>query len=411
MDQKEFKAALEEGQKSLQEKLDAKFAELKKGHEKEIEDLKAEHLKSLEGLTSKEDLETAVKAAEKEMQEQFDELATKFNKQTVTTPEKSFEAEVAEKAADIKAILKGEKTGDIELKADTLRSSISGNTDALKLSGIGQLGHKVRGLYNIFAKVPVSKGDHNGVIRYHDWDEATTVRAAGMVAEGAAFDESTAKFQEYTLPIRKIGDTLPVSEEFGEDAPSAAAELALFLDTNVQSKVDDQVANGDGTGQNLKGLIASVPAYTAVAEGIDSPNIADLVKRVRTDIVKTRGSKYAPNFVAMNADTIDSLELEKDANGNYIFPERSAIGSMAIVEDNNLADTVLVVGDSRFGRIYEMGGVEISKGQPNAQFVEDMSTLKARKRLAFLIRNVDQTGFRKVTDVAAALTTLGTAPV
>jgi hypothetical protein len=35
-----------------------------------------------------------------------------------------------------------------------------------------------------------------------------------------------------------------------------------------------------------------------------------------------------------------------------------------------------------------------------------MMTLKARKRLLFLIRNVDATGFRKITDIDSALAVL-----
>jgi hypothetical protein len=48
------------------------------------------------------------------------------------------------------------------------------------------------------------------------------------------FPESTAKFIERT-PIRKIGDTLVVTEEFGEDSDAANAELNRFLDINVNT--------------------------------------------------------------------------------------------------------------------------------------------------------------------------------
>jgi HK97 family phage major capsid protein len=292
------------------------------------------------------------------------------------------------------------------VKALTNRASITNDSQSLRLPDIGQLGVKERNLYNIFPKFPVSKGNHKGTITYIDWDEATTVRAAAMVAEGAAFPESTAKFEEYNIPLKKVGDTLPVTEEFFEDEVAAAAELEMFLNTNVETVIDNQIAVGDGTGQNLLGLVASVPAYTAVASGIPSANIYDLVTKVRTDIVSGRGSKYAPNFVAMTSVTADRLRLEKDANDNYIFRNDTGIGSMIIIEDNNMADNTLVVGDSRFGRIYEMGGVVLTKGEINAQFTSDMITLKARKRLLFLIRTVDKTGFRKVTNVTTALATL-----
>jgi hypothetical protein len=311
-------------------------------------------------------------------------------------------------ASDVVDIVKGTRTKEVVIKANTTRASIATSNSQMVIPGIGQLGVKVRGLYNIFRKIPVATGDHGGKVTYTDWDEDTIARAAAKVEEGVAFPESTAKFKSYSESLVKIGDTLPVSEEFGEDQVSAAAELEMFIDTNVQTKVDAEIANGTGTSGNLKGLVASVPAFTAVASGIAAANIYDLVKKVKTDITKSRGSKYNPDFAAMNSDTLDLLHLEKDANNNYIFPDKSNIGSMVIVEDNNIADNVLVVGDSRYGRIYEMNGTAISRGLKGDQFVEDMETIKARKRLLFLIRNVDQTGFRKVTSISAALTTLTT---
>lgn len=340
----------------------------------------------------------------------LDELGLKFveleTKGQETNEIKSFLEAIKEQKDELKSVVKGGTEKEIVLKADTLRSSITNNTDAFRLNGVGQLGVKLRSLYDLFRKVQIPVGDHNGVIRYHDWDEDTTVRSANMVAEGGTFPESTAKFQEYKIDLKKIGDTLPVSDEFGEDEVSASAELEMFLETNVNSKVDSQIALGDGTGQNLTGLVTSVPAYTPVASGIAGANIYDLVKKVKTDIVKNRGSKYQPNFVAMNSDTADRLHLEKDLNNNYVFRDVNNIGNIVIVEDNNLADNTLVVGDSRYATIYERGGVVMSKNFSGTQFVEDMVTLKIRKRMLFLIRNVDKTGFRKVTNITTALTTL-----
>jgi hypothetical protein len=71
-----------------------------------------------------------------------------------------------------------------------------------------------------------------------------------------------------------------------------------------------------------------------------------------------------------------------------------------------MPDNQLVVGDRRFATIYEKTGVEISEGMVNAQFVSDTKTIKARKRLAMLIRVVDRTGFLHCTNVTTALTTL-----
>ncbi|WP_219334644.1 phage major capsid protein, partial [Oenococcus oeni] len=86
----------------------------------------------------------------------------------------------------------------------------------------------------------------NGTIRYYDWDQATIVRAAAFRAEGAAFPESTASWVRRSVPIEKIGDTIPVTEEFMEDEEMFAAELAFFLETNVKLAKELSVYSGNG---------------------------------------------------------------------------------------------------------------------------------------------------------------------
>lgn len=370
----------------------------------------------LENAVNKEDLQalkdemTALKEDEtvknllNEIQEKVAQIEESTSK--VKKMNKTFKEEVIDNIKDIVKVSKGEKT-EVALKANVTRASIADNTESVRLPDIGQLGVKQRAIYDYFSKFPVGEGNHNGTIAYIDWDEATIARAAAIVAEGGTFPESTAAFAEYTKKLQKIGDTLPVTEEFGEDEQLAAAELDNFLRVNVNQVIDQKLAVGPGGANDVEGLFTASPAYTAVASSIADANIKDLVRKMRTTIVKTRGSKYAPNFVAANSDVIDQYILKKDANNNYMFDMNTGqIAGLDIVEDNNLADNTLVVGDGRFGRIYEMGGVEISRGLKGDQFVEDLQTIKARTRMLFLIREVDKTGFLKSTDIAADLTTL-----
>lgn len=367
---------------------------------------------------SKKATEDAIEKAVKPLQDELKtvkddnvELALKVNEletKGVKSIVNDFSEEVKEKKEQLKAIAKGGNS-EIVIKADTLRASIATDPSGLFVAGIGKLQRVKRSLYNFFPKVPVGSGNHSGIIRYIDWDEATTVKAAASVAEGVAFPESTAKFKGYSLNLQKIGDTLPVSEEFFEDDVMAAAELDMFISTNVEDKIDSQIVIGDNTGTNLKGLVSSSPAYTAVASGITDANIYDLIAKVSESITSVGGAKYVPDFVAMNISDINKLKLKKDNTNNYVFNFNDPrIDSLNIIEDNNVASNTMYLGDSRYARIYEMSGVVVSKGYNGADFVEDMLTLKARKRLNLLIREADKTGFRKVTSISAALTTLAT---
>lgn len=368
--------------------------------------------KSLIESKSKEQTE-AVQALEKSMNDAVAELKA-AQKAGNKAEVKSLTAVIEEhKEAIEKSVRVKGAEYDFEVKADTLRASVVGNPAAHEVSEIGQLAHRKLTLYDLFAKVPVGSGS-NGVIRYTDWDSATTVRAAAMVAEGAAFPESTAKWATYTLDLKKIGDSIPVSEELFYDAPRFAAELNQFLQTNVNIVRDTQLYSGDNTGQNIKGIVTSVDAYTAAASGIADASIYDLVVKVKADITATGGSKYNPDFVLMNSSDIAKLILKKDANNNYVRPPFADAAGMVIdgvrvVECNAVTANTFILGDSRYAKIYEVPGVVVSTGLNGTDFSEDMVTMKAKTRLAFLIRNADKGGFKKVTSISAALTTLATA--
>lgn len=401
---------LEEQLKGLATKLE--------GKSKEQADslIKAFEVKHKEEMTA--EIKTAVDAVKEEnketlskMQGHLDKLDIKLQSKGGKMEAKTAATEIKEQKEELKNVLNRKSYTEVEIKAATNRAAVVGNAQAVELSDIGQLANRKLTMYDAFAKIPVSSSNHNGTIRYYDWDAATTVRAADMIAEGAAFPESTAKWATYSIDLKKVGDTLPVTEEFFEDEAMFAAELNQFLVTNVDIKVDDQLANGDGTGQNLTGLVNSVDAYVPVASGITDASIYDLVPKVKESITTNGGSKYMPNVMFMNIADINKYKLKKDANNNYVMPpfvskDGSVIDGILVIESNIIAANSAVLGDNKFARIYEKPGVTLSQGTVDSQFTEDMTTLKIRRRLLFLIRNADKGAWKKVTSISAALTTL-----
>jgi hypothetical protein len=87
-------------------------------------------------------------------------------------------------------------------------------------------------LYDVLPKISISnKANDNGIIKYHDWDEATTARAT--VAEGGVFQSLLLNSLSVLFLFVKSVILLVVTEEFGEDSDAANAELNRFLDINV----------------------------------------------------------------------------------------------------------------------------------------------------------------------------------
>jgi hypothetical protein len=305
---------------------------------------------------------------------------------------------------------------EMTVKADTLRASVANNPYALDLNEIGQLATRRLTVYDLFPKLSVPMNS-NGVVRYVDWDEATKVRAAAAVAEGAVIPESTVKFATYTLNLQKVGVTVPVSEEFAYDDNLLMQEVRNFLVNDVLLKIDTDLIAGNGTAPNIKGLTASATAYTAVASGITDASIYDLIVDMKRSITVGGGSKYNPDFILMNIVDINKMLLKKDVNKQYVAPpfaqggngvSELIVSGVRVIECNAVTANTAILGDSRYARIYEEAGFVVGMGYDGADWSSDMMTLKARKRLNLLVRTADATGFAKVASISAALTTLAT---
>jgi hypothetical protein len=370
----------------------------------------------------KHDAEQVSKKINEEVEKQTTELKSTVDSLTLqlkemrenpTTNVDKRKEELVSVMKQLKEICEKGGKGEVIIKTLLQRSGITNDQNAFDLTTIGQLAHRKLSVLDWLMRYAVTINDNNnsGVIRYYDWDENTIARAAASIAEGASFPESTAVFKKGTISIQKIGDSLPVTEEFFEDDARFASELEMFLMTNVDIEIDRQLINGDGTSNTLTGLVSSSNAYTPVASGISHASIYDLCVKVAEDITTLGGAKYMPDTILMNPADANKMKLTKDANYNYVLPPFVTnagvqIDGMTVIQDAAVTANTMVVFDSRFARIYNKSGVEVSRGLVNAQFTADEETLKVRKRLAFLVRNADKGGFRKVTSISAALTTL-----
>jgi len=388
----------------------------------EISKNNAEFIEELEkNSASKEDIDAAIKAKDDEYKTQhkaviktlgiMSERLEKMNSGGSAPKTATIKSIVGENFKEISA-LKANTDDEFEIKADVTTASIANNTGSFRDETLSPLNTPFLTMENLFPHLTLTgkKGNVKKTYTYMDWDAATVVRAAKMIAECGLYDQSTVAWIEKNIPIRKVGDSIPVCEEFFEDEDNFAVELEFFLRDSVAIEVNDQIVNGDGTGENLTGLVASSTPYVPVASGITDASTYDLLVKVRASITAL-GKKFMPNFAVMNNTDICKMKLKKDGNNNYVMPpfadkDGNIVDGMTIIEDNAIAANTLVVGDRRFGRIIDRVGVTVSRGYVNDQYLKDQTTLKIRRRLAFLIKDSDKTGFAHVTDIATALITL-----
>ena len=112
---------------------------------------------------------------------------------------------------------------------------------------------------------------------------------------------------------------------------------------------------------------------------------------------------FNANYVILNPDDADALDLTKDANGQYVLPPfRSADGTTIkgarVIENVGIAAGDFLVGDFSKLHIGTQGGVEIEMTNSDGNdFSADILTVKLRRRIASYVRTNDNGAFQTGT--------------
>jgi len=370
---------------------------------------------TVKGLVNAEDLaakfealglsEDAISGLTKAVEEQGIEMRKLFDEK-INAP-KTLSEELNEKADEIRKIASGElRSLKLELKTDVTRALVSGTTQAMRLTGVGQIQTQNNVIAGLFRQATVG-ANSNGVIRYVD--QAARTNNAASVAEGAVKPESAISWIEKSLTIEKVADTIPVTMEAFNDVDFISSEIRRLLEVNLALTEDALLWSGNGATPNIEGIYTIADTYTPVAAAIADASIYDLIVKVQASIAGA--TKYQPRTVVMNQVDVTNMKLKKDDNNNYVLPpfvsaDGNIVNGAVVVTSNTVTADTMLVGDFDYATLYRLGGVTIDMGWIDKQFVENMMTLRAEYREALLVRSVDEGAFNKVTGIAAALVTL-----
>ncbi len=183
---------------------------------------------------------------------------------------------------------------------------------------------------------------------------------------------------------------------------------------NLNLKLDSDLYAGSGVSPIIFGIYTEADAYTPVASGIGGANIYDLIVKMAEDI--TTDSQYQPNVALVNPAEFTEMLLSKEAvSFNYITPpfaqvspdgRSMVVNGMTVVSSASVTANTCVVGDFNYATLFNLGGIKVDMGWIDKQFVQNMVTIRAERRVGLLIRTVHANAFRKATSVSAALTTL-----
>lgn len=218
--------------------------------------------------------------------------------------------------------------------------------------------------------------------------ETGFTNAASTVAEEAKKPESSLTFDDVQTSAKVIAHYSKASRQILSDAPQLASYIDGRLRYGLAYKEESQLLNGDGTGQNLLGIMpqatAYVPALTlAAATKIDKLRLAQLQAVL---------AEYPATGHVLNPIDWADIELTKDGQQRYLIgqPQGTIVRTLwglPVVETQAMGVGDFLSGAFKLGaQLFDrwLARVEIATENED-DFVKNRVTILAEERIALAV--------------------------
>lgn len=263
------------------------------------------------------------------------------------------------------------------LGAKTLMSTTAGYApEVIRMPGFVEAATRPVQVIDIIPMFPTTQA----AVKY--MEETTRNHAAAERAEGAAYAESAFAFTERSVPVQKITDSLPVTDEQLEDVTMMEGYINARLMFGVRQRLDLQCVNGNGTDPNLRGLKNTAGIQTQ-AKGAD-PAMDAFFKAITK--VRLTGRAMATHHL-MHPNDWQDIRLARTADGIYIFGSPTEAGpdrlwGLPVVQQDAVAEGWGMTGSFQpaWISLFERRGVDVQMGYVGTQFSEGKRTIRADMR-------------------------------
>lgn len=211
---------------------------------------------------------------------------------------------------------------------------------------------------------------------------------AAMVAEGNPKPQSDLSFELKTTTVKTIAHWFRASKQVLADIPLLQSYINGRAIYGLKYKEEEQLIAGDGTGQNLLGLIPQATAFDDALRKVGDTKIDTL----RRAILQVRIAEYRASAIALNPIDWADIELQKDDNGSYIWVNVQEGGTqrmwrLPVVDTNAVPEGEFLVGAMNIAaQVFdrEDAAVEVST-EDGDNFRNNMVTIRAEERLALAV--------------------------
>jgi HK97 family phage major capsid protein len=218
--------------------------------------------------------------------------------------------------------------------------------------------------------------------------ETGFTNSAGMVAEGATKPKSDITFNLKNQAVKTIAHIFKASRQIMDDAPQLRSYIDARARYGLQFKEEVQLLNGDGTGQNLLGLVPQAAAFAPAF----TPADATAIDRVRLAILQVILAEFPATGIVLNPIDWAKIELTKDLEGRYILGNvvngnEARMWNLPVVATQAMQANHFLTGAMALAaQIFDRMLIEVLLSTENVDdFEKNMVTLRAEERVALAV--------------------------
>uniref|UniRef100_A0AAU7J8D7 Major head protein n=1 Tax=Xanthomonas phage MK21 TaxID=3148942 RepID=A0AAU7J8D7_9CAUD len=218
--------------------------------------------------------------------------------------------------------------------------------------------------------------------------ETGFTNAAAPVAEGAQKPESSLKFDLVQTSAKVIAHWMAASRQILSDSAQLQSFINARLLRGLEVVEENQLLNGDGTGQNLRGLM---PQATTFAAPITVAN-ATAIDRLRLALLQAQLAQFPATGIVINPADWAGIELLKDTQGRYLIgnPQGTlapTLWGLPVVATQAMAAGQFLVGSfDTSAQIFDRWAARVEVATEHADyFTRNMVAILAEERLALAV--------------------------
>lgn len=336
------------------------------------------------------------KTAVENLQKQIDAVDVKLASKHSGSNEPSF-TESLRSNEDVARLLKNRsgratltlKSHDLETKTTISGTAVGAATSGVlqieRIPGITQEARQTLRVRDLLIARPTS-------LALVDFVKVNAAPAVGsMTAEANAISENAVTFLSASEKVRTIATFIPATKQILDDFTELAGYIQTSLPYYVNLEEEVQMLSGDGTGENLHGLITQATAYNTAANVVGDNKIDQLGHAI-AQIAKAK--ELDPTFIVLNTGDWWAIRLTKDAYGRYLLGDpqsnvQPSLFGLTVVPTTSMAAGSFLVGSgvAPAAEIRDRMEMQVEISTEHADFFQkNLVAIRAEKRVALVVK-------------------------